>query len=509
MNKKLISIFALLLLPIAIYSQAPAIQWKKTFGGSILDFAKDVQQTSDGGYIVAGYSYSSDGDVIGNDGGIDCWIVKLNSNGVIQWQKSLGGTSPDYAYSIQQTTDGGYIIAGRSWSNDGDVNGNHGDSDYLVFKLNANGVIQWQKSLGGSDTDYANSIRQTTDGGYIIAGISNSNNFDVTENYAGYDFWIVKLNSNGTIDWQKSYGGGGEDWANSVQQTVDGGYIVAGYSNSNNGTVTGNHGDTDYWVIKLDNNGIVEWQKSLGGSNTDKANAIQQTADGGYIIAGESKSNNGDVSGNHGGTDCWIVKLNGNGNIEWQKTVGGSLNDSANSIKQTSDGGYIIAGNSESNNGDATQNFGKTDYWIFKLSQNGNLQWQKSLGGSDSETVAAAQQTSDGGYIVAGSSYSNNGDVAGNQRYSDYWVVKLGPDNLNTNEFTLKNTVLVENPAKDLLKIHSKDSITSLQLYSMGGRIIKTSNSKTMSVKELPKGIYILKIQLENGKTISEKIIKE
>ncbi|OFY91658.1 MAG: hypothetical protein A3K10_10975, partial [Bacteroidetes bacterium RIFCSPLOWO2_12_FULL_31_6] len=233
----------------------------------------------------------------------------ITAQPTIEWQKSFGGTGNDYAFSIQQNANGGYIVAGLSSSNDGDVTGNHGGSDSWVLKLDTSGVITWQKALGGTGNDNAGSIQQTVDGGYILAGYSESNDGDVAGNHGSSDFWVVKLDSNSVIIWQKCLGGSDVDIAKSIQQTTDGGYVVAGTSNSNDGDITGNHGGTDYWVVKLDSVGVIMWQKSLGGTSSDNANCIQQTADGGYIIAGTSYSNDGDVSGNHGNFDYWVVKL--------------------------------------------------------------------------------------------------------------------------------------------------------------------------------------------------------
>jgi hypothetical protein len=249
--------------------------------------------------------------VKGNHGKSDAWIVKLDSQGTIQWQRSLGGSNQDAAYSIQITSDGGYIIAGSSYSHDGDVTGNHGKSDAWIVKLDSQGAIQWQKSLGGGNLDEAISIQITSDGGYIIASSSKSNNGDVTGNHGDDDYWIIKLDSQGTLQWQKSLGGSEWDKAYSIQITSDGGYIIAGFSYSHDGDVKGNHGKYDYWIVKLDSQGTIQWQKSLGGSVEDAARSIQQTSDGGYIIAGISWSNDGDVKGNQGKYDFWIVKLQG------------------------------------------------------------------------------------------------------------------------------------------------------------------------------------------------------
>jgi len=407
---------------------SPSIEWQKSFGGSSDDWAHSIQQSADGGYIVAGKSESNDGDVTGNHGITDYWVVKLSPQGTVVWQKSLGGGRNDLAYSIQQSADGGYIVAGWSGSNDGDVMGNHGNEDYWVVKLSPQGTIEWQKSLGGSRSDNAYSIQQSADGGYIVAGGSASTDGDVTGNHGGTDYWVVKLSPQGTIEWQKSLGGSRGDYANSIQQCSDGGYIVAGNSESNDGDVTGNHGREDYWVVKLSHTGALEWQKSLGGNKQDWANSIQQSTDGGYIVAGYSESNDGDVTGNHGNYDYWVVKLSPTGAVEWQKSLGGSSNDAASSIQQSTDGGYIVAGVSSLNDGDITGNHGGADSWVVKLSTSGTIEWQKSLGGSRDDWAYSIQQSVDGGYIMAGYSKSNDGDVIGNHGNMDYWVVKLSPD---------------------------------------------------------------------------------
>ncbi|MCU0347557.1 MAG: hypothetical protein MUC59_11485, partial [Saprospiraceae bacterium] len=263
--KKLLFLIAFSFSSILVCSQ-PIIQWQKSFGGSSDDFVHSIQSVNDGGYIAIGGSLSNDGDVTGNHGGFDCWVVKLTENGSLQWQKSLGGLNNDVAYSIQQTNDGGYIIAGLSESNDGDVSGNYGDRDYWIIKLSEAGNIQWERNLGGSWGDEAWSIIQTNEGGYIVAGVSDSQDGEVTGNHGNEDIWIVKLTELGEVQWQKSFGGSGEDYANSIQQTSDGGYIVAGMSSSYNGDVSANHGNRDCWILKLSVIGEIQWEKALGGS---------------------------------------------------------------------------------------------------------------------------------------------------------------------------------------------------------------------------------------------------
>ncbi len=400
------------------------ILWARCYGGSSTDGARSIQQTSDGGYVVAGYTASDDGDVFGYQGYNDMWIVKLTSTGDTIWTKTYGDINNQDAYSIQQTYDGGYVVAGvHNWTDFHPTN-----FDFWVVKLNNNGDTLWTKTLGGSRNDYARSIQQTSDSGYIVTGYTWSSNGDVQGNHGFTDVWVVKLNSNGNILWSKTYGGSSWDRANSIQQTFDGGYVFAGSSYSNDGDVHGNHGAYDYWVVKLNMNGDTLWTKTLGGSAFERAYSIQQTNDSSYIVAGYTESNNGDVQGNHGENDFWVVKLNNNGNILWSKTIGGPNNDFAYSIKQTYDNGYVVAGSSELTVGNYIDIPGNTDYWIVRLNSIGDTLWTKTLGGSRYENAHSIQQTSDNGYIIAGMTSSNDGDVYGNHGSSDFWIVKLEPE---------------------------------------------------------------------------------
>jgi len=408
---------------------APDVEWQKRLGGSLDDGAFSIRQTNDGSYIFAGGTYSNDGDVSGNHGGQDAWIVKLNASGELEWQKCLGGSGNDFANSILHTSDGGYIFAGFTQSNDGDVSGNNGGQDAWIVKLNASGETEWQKCLGGSDNDEALSIQQTSDGGYIFAGFTQSNDGDVSGNHGGQDAWVVKLNASGEIVWQRCFGGSGDDMAFSIQLTNDGGYILAGNTDSNDGDVSGNHsgnyGGRDVWIVKLNSSGEKEWQKCLGGFYDDgDVSSIQQTNDGGYIFAGATQSNDGDVSGNNGGWDTWIVKLNELGEMVWQKCLGGSDDDAAIIIQLTSDGGYIFAGFTQSNDGDVSGNHVGRDAWIVKLNASGETEWQRCSGRFDDDVALSIQQTSDGGYVFAGWTYFKGGDVLNR----DAWIVKLAPD---------------------------------------------------------------------------------
>ena len=336
------------------------------------------------------------------------------SQRVIGPQKTLGGNGDDNLGGLWLTSDGGTIVGGRSYS---DVSGekndyNHGIDDYWVIKMNKAGKIEWQRTLGGTDVDELIALQQTSDGGYILAGNSQSNiSGEKTENSKGvFDCWVIKLNKNGNILWQKTLGGDQYEFCNSIQQTKDGGYIVGCMSNSNiSGDKSENSkGGYDFWLIKLDVNGNKIWDKTLGGSSDEFVNQAIQTADGGYIAVGLSNSTiSGDKSeNNRGANDYWAIKLDAKGNKQWDKTIGGNADDYVNSVAQTADGAYALFGASISNkSGDKKENSkGGFDYWLVKLSKDGNLRGQKTIGGLGDDYGQTIENTADGGVILGGQS---------------------------------------------------------------------------------------------------------
>jgi len=312
--------------------------WEKTYGEWGDDVANSIQQTRDGGYIVAGWTSSK------GAGGEDFRVLKLDEYGEIIWEKTYGGSKNDWANSIQQTRDGGYIVAGVTYSKGA------GRLDFWVLKLNEKGEIIWEKTYGGSENDCANSIQQTREGGYIVAGYTES------KGTGERDSWVLKLDEYGEIIWEKTYGGEYNDEANSIQQTRDGGYIVAGSTESKG------VGKEDFWVLKLDKNGEIIWDKTYGGDSFDESYSIQQTRDGGYIVAGWTSSKGA------GGWDSCVLKLDEEGEIIWEKTYGGEYNDELHSIQQTRDGGYIVAGWTSS------KGAGGRDFWVLKLNEKGEIE---------------------------------------------------------------------------------------------------------------------------------------
>lgn len=364
---------------------------------------------------------------------------------VTEWQSVTGGTQVDLANAVAQGKNGEYLVAGVTYnnygSNSGDItNSRGGFSDALITKLDANGNKLWVKAFGGSNVDEAKAIAATPDGDFIVAGFSGSNDGDISNKLGFDDFWIMKIDTDGKIKWSKTYGSTNEDQAHAVVVTPDGGCVVAGFTEGNNGDVVGtNNNKQNVWILKLDAEGNKQWAKMYGGSDNERAFGVTSCPDGGYAITGQASSNDGDVTGHHGysGLDMWVLKVDGEGNKQWDKCYGGSQTDYARSIKSTSDGGIVVAGSTSSVDGDITGirrtpvAYNSTDACILKLDLTGKIQWVKAYGGSGSESAFSIVSSADGGYVFSGSVTSSDGDVSGypaQETQSDYWLVKLDAD---------------------------------------------------------------------------------
>jgi len=482
----------------------PIIEWQKNFGGTKKEIAYSIDQTADGGYIVAGISESKDNDVETNRGFRDFWILKLNEIGEIKWKKNFGGSEFERAKSIIQTSDGGYIFVGDSDSDNGDLMGSKGNYDCWVLKLDNDGNIVWKKNYGGSERDFANAIQQTTDGGFVIAGYSWSSDGDINNSYNLEDYWIFKLDNMGEIQWSRKYGGSGRDFANSIEQTSDGGYIIAGETFSIDGDVGGTNGRNDAWIIKLSSDGEIEWNKVFGGYFNDYASSVRQTTDDGYIIAGQAMSEDGDLSSNNGNWDYWIFKLDNQGNLLWSKSYGGSMWDYARAIEQTIDGGYIVGGYSLSSDHDVEDNIGYEDYWILKLDSSGNIEWKGNYGGTFSDRAQAIKQTNDNGYIIAGYSWSFDEDVDGNNGEEDFWIVKLSSNVVNINEIRSNSFFSVfPNPNSGLFKISCSDLNTfNIRIIDLHGNVVfsKKNTSNFFEANHISnKGQYFVELTSSKG----------
>jgi hypothetical protein len=511
--KKVLLIFFIASISCCSFAQSPPIEWQRCYGGSGSDYPIAIKNDGNGGYVAIGFTSSTNGDVTGNHGGMDFWVLKLAPDGNIQWQKTLGGSNADYGYSIALTNDGGYIVTGTTWSIDGDVSGNHGQRDLWVVKLNAAGNIQWQKTLGGSNAEHARDIEVTNDGGYIITGATYSTDGDVTSNHGQGDVWIVKLDGAGNIEWQKTFGGSSFDDGYSVTQTDDNGYILVAMTMSTDGDMVDSHGGMDTFIVKLNAIGVVEWQKNIGGSGDDRPFGIQCIKDNTneYVFVGSSSSTNGDVTGNHGNQDYWIVRLGTDGNIVWQKSIGDSGTQYARDFYQTTDGGYILNGVTYTVNGLSLDPTNHDGSWVVKLDSSGNMQWQKILGGTQGDDGSCIQQTPDGGYIVGSETQSS--DIAQTEFHGvqDFLIVKLGSQ-LSTNSFEDEPVTIYPNPVADIIniKVKSLTPISQINIKEITGKLVirQIGDSDSVNVDTLASGVYVIEVVSGRDK-LQYKFIKE
>lgn len=363
----------------------PGAAWVSTFGGSMGESGHSVRQTSDGGYIVAGdtYSYGS--------GDRDMYLVKADPSGATVWDEAYGGADLDAGMSVLETDGGGYLIAGSTRSYGA------GESDIYIVKVNSSGGVEWDLAYGGDSNDNATHIAETLDGDYMVTGNAHSS---ATLN----DVFLLKISDEGAVEWYETYGGDNSDYGRAVEPASDGGYIVTG------GTHSSGAGGRDVYLFKVNSAGEVEWEKAYGGVSDDYGLSVRETGDGGYIVGGQT------ASSGSGGVDAYLIKVDAGGEIEWDATYGGTLDDYGLSVRQTSDGGYMLAGETYS------FGLGETDAYLLKTDASGNLEWTRTFGGSSYDGAASLDLTTDGGCVLAGYT-SSYGDIEG-----DVYLIKVQSD---------------------------------------------------------------------------------
>jgi len=456
---KKLSILILFLLCFYSYSISQNI-FQKVFGGAGDEVGTSVQQTTDGGYIITGYTESF------GSGGWDVYLIKTDINGDTLWTRTFGASS-DRGISVQQTTDGGYIIVGYTGSAFDDV--------YLI-KIDGNGNLLWTKTFGGFDIDDGYSVQQTTDGGYIVAGSTGSFG-------AGFgDVYLIKTDPNGDTLWTKTFGGSDYERGNFIQQTADGGYILAGF------TYGFGAGNEDVYLIKTNASGNLLWTKTFGGTGGDIATSVHQTTDGGYIISGYTNSFGA------GNTDAFLIKASATGNLLWTKTFGGTGAEWANSVQQTSDGGYIVAGWTEFGPG-------PTNAYLIKCDVNGDSVWTKNFGPVYGARCYDVQQTADGGYILVG--YTA---VIGAGGWEIYLIKTDSLGNSGCNEgstATIVNTPILQ--VTNSTTSVSSGSIVSPPISIVGSGAVVTALCTSIGINEIKSNnAFLVAPNFTNGKfTIS------
>jgi len=465
--------FTLFMIFIAISSfntsaQPPDTLWTRTFGGVGPDQSTCMQLTNDGGYIITGYTYSF------GPGDNDIWLIKTDSTGNEEWTNAFGRDGNDFGSHVQQTRDNGFIIVGT-------ISLGANGFDVWLIKTDSTGNEEWNRTFGGNEYDGGSCVQETIDDGYIITGYTSSSGS------GNNDVWLIKTDSNGDEEWNRTFGGTEGDGGSCVQQTNEGGYIIAGATHS-----FGAGRRPDAWIIKTNSDGEEEWNRIIGGGSNDYLYSIHQTNDGGYILAGRT------ASFGDGSYDMWLVKIESNGDQEWNRTFGGNDYDDGHSGQQTIDGGYIITGNTEPSGA------GESDILLVKTDSTGNEEWSQTFGGVDRDFSSSIQQTNDGGYIICGWTDSFG---AGRE---DVWLIRLAAEETGVigsailsptdyileevypNPFNSTTTISVELPAPSDLNL-SVFNITGQEIAVLANEQYSVGfHQFTFTTDELSSGIYFI-----------------
>ncbi|AQS94478.1 hypothetical protein BXQ17_10560 [Polaribacter sp. BM10] len=403
-----------------------------TIGGANNDAFTAVEKTADGGFIAAGYTQSNNLDITDKSNtSFDFFISKFSSDNQLEWQKTFGGSDDDRAADIIETKNGEFAILGYSKSNDLDVSVNAGSQDFWFIKLSSSGILISEKSFGYLGLDYGTTLLETKDNGFLITGVlditaSNGQGNAKTNaiKHAGGDYWAIKTDNSGNLLWSKYFGGSFTDTPLGVVETDANDFIIVGSSDSNDFNISDNKGTYDFWVVKISNSGNLIWEKSFGGSEIDEARAITTTNDGNFIIVGDTRSNDKDVSTNNGAADIWVLKISTDGNLIWKKTIGATNFDVARAITKTKDNGFLIAGSSRSlDNG--FENKGQNDALIIKINNTGELLWQQTFGGSKIDFLYDITVLNNTSIIAVGESNSFDKDIPKNKGFTDALIIKL------------------------------------------------------------------------------------
>jgi hypothetical protein len=417
------------------YSQYPNIQWKNLLGNNSIDnTAKNIIKTNTDGYIFSAKVKGNDGDVVNSRGFFDAWIVKFGGVGNVETKKCYGGSQFDEVYRIKNTTDGGYVFIGNSNSTDGDVVVNNNATGAWICKTNSSGDIIWSKAYGGNGIDVFEDVVQTSDG-YLAVGYTTSTTGEFSGNHSNSgDLYIVKLDQNGNQQWMKLYGGTNYEDSFRVYQTTDG-FLIAGKTGSNNGDLNGPSDFVRTWLLKINNVGILQWQKAFMTTYSEYIINFTKLSNGNFVLMSNSYQTT-----NQNDSDIWIRLIDNNGNIISEKIFGGNQSEFGGDFIETSDGGYLLMTNTYSNSGLFLDNHGGSDIWLAKLNQAFEIQWHKCLGGSQYEFGKSIIEGHDKGYIFVGETNSVDGDINFQHPVSNIWTVKLNPETCPLN-LTISNPI--------------------------------------------------------------------
>jgi hypothetical protein len=412
------------------------LAWVETFGGSGIDQATAVVTTEDGAYMVVGSTYSNDGHFAGlkSTTDADYFLMRVRPDGGVDWTKVYGGDDDELATGITKTSDGGYVLVGYSRSDNCFTGSNGGFHDYYILKVDAQGNEIWCQNFGYPGSDQAQNIIETREGDLMVTGFfdvsaSGGQGNDDRENsgtlHGVGEYWGIKLDADGQFFWKRYFGGSNNDRSYNVMQTNDGGFVLIGSSESDDFDITDSKGSYDYWAVKLSAEGDLEWTRSFGGSEIDIAYDIATTLDGNFLIVGDARSNDQDVSTNYGNADIWLVAIDPQGNLIWEKSLGGSMFDSAKDLLPMNDNLYCVTGSSRSNDVDVTTNNGENDAWTVVVDAQGTIIFEVAIGGSSLDFSEGAAQGVDGALLIVGNTESSDGDIIQNLGYKDILIYKI------------------------------------------------------------------------------------
>jgi hypothetical protein len=531
-------LFITLYLPVLLYSQNNMeIIWQSCFGGSQNEWVESIVELNND-YYVLGSIYSDDGNITNSHGGKELWLVKTDSIGNLLWEKCYGGSNTELATNIIKDSLGYLYLGGWVYSNDGDVQSfHHGGFDRWVVKIDNQGEIIWEKCYGGSGLDYGGTLELLRDGNILVYGATTSSDGDVPVNYGYLDVWLMIISPEGEILQSEVYGNIGQNNVFDIIETRDGGFFMACKAQEEEGMVEGDfHGNTDVWAVKLDTELNIEWQKLYGGSWDDYGYSGVLELDNGYLFLAKTNSTDFDVVGFHGiagqdEVDIWAVRIDTIGNIIWQNCLGGTSWDNSGTLHQTEDGGFMIFGETKSNNGDVSGNNSNNTYsdiWMVKLNSEGEIIWQQCYGGLGSERLyKGVIQKSDHNWIVAGrthlmseNSFDVNCDLHG---HDDYWIFEIKDTTVGISQTPQNETLKVypnpannyvvfetENPANVIARsaaTKQSHTITISNTYGQQITILQVKDNKTIwDTRSINSGVYFYSLIID-GKFKSGKVI--
>ncbi len=534
--KKIISLITFSLLLLTAFPQQVQIEWQQCFGGSNRDTGNDVIVNSNGHIVVLSTTYSNDGDVGLNHGQNDFWLFETDEFGNFLWGKTFGGSEDDTPGSLAKALDGGYLMFGYTASNNGDVSGNHGSYDYWVVKTDSLGNISWQRCLGSTKRELATGFSIDEAGNIYVIGLSSGEDGDVTHNNGYDDYWFVKLDQNGELIWDRNLGGSYADNGLCITNTIDGDVIVGGIISSIDGDITCNTvlGNTAAWVIKLDSLNNIEWQQCYGGTYTESVVEIKTTLDGGYILLGLTNSNDGDVSGFHGYPgdvniyDIWVVKVDSMGIMDWQRCLGGTKNEVPSFIKITPEGNYLVGGFTYSNDGDVSGNHSNSvgsDHWVVKLDPSGEIIWQQCFGGITEDELYGGYVISESEYVFVGnrrtSSTGGNIDCNAIGGFGDWDLVMykildttVGIGTIEEDKLPLK---VYPNPSNNgttfSYNLPAGTNKSSIEVRNTTGQLVaskelnETKGEWVLNLSNIPPGLYIYTLRTQQKTTTGKLVV--